>query len=69
MIWLVVYISTVLFTIQQAKESQNRKELREVRYKAALKIIYQKYKWKRDRLKIYTDLVYNVNGGVIYEEK
>jgi hypothetical protein len=64
----VAYIGAGILSVKQSVESYRANELREVRYKAALKILYKKYQWKSDRLKVYTDLVYNVNGGAIYEK-
>lgn len=65
----VAYIGAGVLGVMQSIESHKKSELRELRYKVALKIIYKKYKWKSDRLRTYTDLVYNVNGGAIYAEK
>jgi len=61
------YLGAGVLSVQQSIESQRKSELREIRYQVALDIICKKYKWKSDRLAIYTDLVYNVNGGAIYE--
>jgi hypothetical protein len=72
LIWLIIgfaYIGAAALSVQQSIESHRKSELRELRYKVALKVLYKKYKWKSDRLRIYTDLVYNVNGRAVYEKK
>ena len=62
-------IGAGLLSVKQSIQCHKRAELRELRYKVALKYIYKKYKWKSDRLKVYTGLVYNVKYGAVYEKK
>ena len=63
-IWAIVLAAGITMW----SDSHKKKILQEIKLKKALDMVYDKYQWKSDRLAVYTDLVYNVNGGVIYEK-
>jgi len=43
--------------------------LQDISFKAALNKANEKYQWKKNRLRTYTDLVYNTKYGTVYEKK
>lgn len=62
---LLILVSTSNILYMHQDDVKDMKK--EVYWKAFTKKLYKKYQWKSERLKTYTDLVYNVNGGAVYE--
>ena len=42
----------------------NELALQKIKYEKALEIANEKYQWKKNRLRVYTELVYNAKYGV-----
>jgi len=54
----------IAFLVDNHKTARLNEIYQETWQEAALK----KYQWKSERLATYTDLVYNVNKGAVYEK-
>jgi len=62
----IIIIFSAVTAMQMIKDKELT--LQKVKYEKALKVMVKKYEWKSDRLRIYTDLVYNTKNGAIYEK-
>ena len=61
---IVVLAYNIVADFYQIKQD----ELDEIYHNTWQQKALEKYKWKSDRLRTYTDLVYNVKGGAVYEK-
>ena len=59
---------TILGCALYIAEDVKKDALKEHCWETAYTKLYKKYKWKKDRLKVYTDLVYNTKYGAVYEK-
>jgi len=63
---LLLIPGAIIFMVVVADQAQA--DLQKVKYERALDIVLEKYQWKSDRLRTYTDLVYNTKYGAVYEK-
>ena len=61
-----LFLITVLMII--VLQLINIMEMRQVVFEASIEKANEKYQWKKDRLRTYTDLVYNTKYGAVYEK-
>lgn len=69
---IINFLITCIIVYGAVRTMQDHKDkelaLQKAKYEKALDIVIKKYKWKKNRLRVYTDLVYNTKYGVVYEK-